>query len=196
MAYKITSGPITEPVTLTEAKAWLKIHEDVGEDDELIRGLIASARKWAEHGTGRALLTQTVQEVWDDVNTRYFQFSVANLVSVTSFEYRDSTGTYVVWPSTNYTVDDVTEPGRLVVNNTTSLPYLPTWPNLYPNMIRITYVAGKSTPAEVDANIKTAMLLQIRLMYDNREDMPLGKETSVFARTAWNLLSLSRTNLI
>ena len=194
MAYKITSGPTTEPVTLTEAKLWLKIHEDVSDDDELIRGLIATSRTWAERGTGQALLTQTVQEVWDNLHTRCFEFSLGPLVSVTSFEYRNASGVYTTWASTNYTIDDVSNPGRLVVNNTSTLPY--SGLTIYPNMIRITYVAGKSTPAEVDANIKTAMLLQIRLMYDNREDMPLGKETSVFARSAWNLLSISRTNLL
>lgn len=196
MAYKVTSGPATEPITLGEAKAWLKIHEDVSDDDELIRGLIASARKWAEHGTGRALLTQTVQEVYDDMSQRCFELSIAPVASVTSFEYRDSAGTYQTWASTNYTVDDISEPARLVINNTTTIPYLPTWPYRYPNMIRITYVAGKTVPADVDANIKTAMLLQIGLMYENREDMPLGKDVNTIARSAWNLLALSRQNMI
>jgi uncharacterized phiE125 gp8 family phage protein len=193
VSYKITVGPVSEPITLNDAKDWLKIHEDVSEDDELIRGLIATARIWAERGTGRALLTQTVQEVWDDVTQH---FSLGPLASVSSFEYRNSAGTYVTWASTNYTVDDVTEPGRLVINSTTTLPYSLTWNTIFPNMIRITYVAGKSTAAEVDANIITAMKLQIRLMYDNREDMPLGKESSATARSAWYLLSLSRLTML
>jgi uncharacterized phiE125 gp8 family phage protein len=196
MSYKITVGPVSEPITLSDAKAWLKIHEDVSEDDELIRGLIATARVWAERGTGRALLAQTVQEVWDDVTKRVFYLSIGPLVSVSSFEYRNSAGAYVTWDSTNYTVDDVTEPGRLVINSTTNLPYSTTLNTIYPNMIRITYTAGKSTAGEVDANIITAMKLQIRLMYDNREDMPLGKETSIFARSAWNLLSISRLTML
>jgi uncharacterized phiE125 gp8 family phage protein len=196
VSYKITVGPVSEPITLSDAKGWLKIHEDVSEDDELVRGLIATARVWAERGTGRALLTQTVQEVWDDVTKRVFYLSIGPLVSVTSFEYRNSAGTYVTWPSTNYTVDDVTEPGRLVINSTTNLPYSTTLNTIFPNMIRITYTAGKSTAAEVDANIITAMKLQIRLMYDKREDMPLGKETSIFARSAWNLLSISRLTML
>ena len=196
MSYKITVGPVSESITLSDAKGWLKIHEDVSDDDELIRGLIATARVWAERGTGRALLTQTIQEVWDDVTQRVFYLSIGPLVSVSSFEYRNSAGTYVTWASTNYTVDDVTEPGRLVINSATNLPYSTTLNTIYPNMIRITYVAGKSTAAEVDANIITAMKLQIRLMYDNREDMPLGKESSLFARSAWNLLSISRLTML
>lgn len=193
--YKVTSGPTTEPVSLADAKLWLKIHPDVDEDDELVRALIATSRRWAEHGTSRALITQTIQEVWD-CGQIVFHLSIAPLIAVTKFEYRDTSGTYVEWANTNYTVDDVSQPGRVVVNRATSPPYVAGTSTLYPNLIRITYTAGSTTPAEVPDNIKTAMLLQIKLMYDNREDMPLGKETSLFARTAWNLLSMSRTDFI
>lgn len=194
MAYKVTSGPTTEPITLAEAKEWLKIHPDVSEDDELVRALIATVRTWAERSTGQALLTQTIQEVWDYA-TQCLCLSIGPLISVTSFEYKNSHGAYGVLDSSNYTVDNVSNPGRVVINDAGLLPTINIWPT-YPNAIRITYTAGVATPSAVDANVKTAMLLMLRLMYDNREDMPLGKETSVFARTAWNLLSMSRTSLI
>jgi uncharacterized phiE125 gp8 family phage protein len=191
MAYKVTTGPTTEALTLLEVKNWLKIHPDVSEDDELIQGLIATARTWAERQTGRALLTQTIQEVWDHTG-RCFDLSIGPLIAVTLFEYRNGAGTYTTWANTNYTVDDVTEPGRVVINTNVTIPFPGT--AIYPNMIRITYTAGFSSAATVDANIKTAMLLQIRMMYDNREDMPLGKGDNPTARTAWNLLAMSRLN--
>jgi uncharacterized phiE125 gp8 family phage protein len=198
MAYKVTTGPTTEALTLLEVKNWLKIHPDVSEDDELIQGLIATARVWAEGPTGRALLTQTIQQVWDDTRMRCFDLSIGPLITVSpatsaivSFEYRDSAGTYTTWASTNYTVDDVTEPGRVVVNTTATIPFPAT--AIYPNMIRITYTAGWASAAAVDPNIKTAMNLQIRLMYDRRESEPLASGSSPTATTAWNLLALSRT---
>lgn len=201
MAYKITIGPTGEVITMAEAKAWLKIHPDVSEDDALITALIATARTWAERQTGRALLPQTIQEVWDWPGMRCFDLSIGPLITVSPatspvvFEYRNSAGTYTTLASTEYTVDDVSEPGRVVLKNT-GVPPFPwlTTAEVYPNAVRITYTVGQANAAAVDANIKTAMLLQIAMMYENREDIPLGKDGSATARSAWNLLALSRLN--
>jgi uncharacterized phiE125 gp8 family phage protein len=198
MAYKVTTGPTIEPITLAEAKAWLKIHPDVSEDDELINSLVASARTWAERNTGRALLTQTIQEVWDCWQ-RCFELSIGPLITVspatsgvTLFEYRVG-GSYLTWAASNYTVDDVSNPGRVVVNPTAAIPNTSDTYG-YPNVVRITYTVGHATAEVVDPNIKTAMLLQLGMMYENREDMPLGKSASPVARSAWALLALSRLN--
>lgn len=192
MAYKVTSGPNQEVLTRSEVRDWLKIRPDVTEEYDLLDGLIATARVWAERNTGRALLTQTVQEVWDDPTARCFYLSIGPLISVTSFEYVDSSGAYQTWASTNYTVDSISNPGRVVIKPGIILPY--SYTSIYPNCVKITYSVGESDATAVDANIKTAMLLMIGLMYENREDMPLGKERNPTARSAWNLLSLSRLN--
>jgi hypothetical protein len=52
------SGTPTEPVTLGEAKAWLRV--DYSDDDSLITGMIKSARQSIEHFTNRALVVKTV----------------------------------------------------------------------------------------------------------------------------------------
>ena len=48
----------TEPVTLAEAKAWLRV--DYTDDDTLITSMIKSARQSIEHFTNRALVIKTV----------------------------------------------------------------------------------------------------------------------------------------
>jgi len=63
--HKVTVQPTIEPVSLADAKVWLKVHPDVTDDDDLIRALIKTARVWAESGTGQALMEQTVAQVWD-----------------------------------------------------------------------------------------------------------------------------------
>lgn len=55
---EVTTAPTVEPVTLTEAKAWLKL--DTSDDDSLITDLIKGARQAAEDFTRRAFITQTV----------------------------------------------------------------------------------------------------------------------------------------
>lgn len=59
------SGPALEPLTLGEAKAFLRIDTDA--EDTLISALIAAARRVVEASTGRALLTQSwrlVRDAW------------------------------------------------------------------------------------------------------------------------------------
>ena len=48
----------TEPVSLIEAKAWLRV--DFSDDDTLITGMIKSARQSIEHFTNRALVPKNV----------------------------------------------------------------------------------------------------------------------------------------
>ena len=42
--HKVTVQPTIEPVSLADAKVWLKVHPDVTDDDDLIRALIKTAR--------------------------------------------------------------------------------------------------------------------------------------------------------
>jgi uncharacterized phiE125 gp8 family phage protein len=193
--YKVTTQPTFEPITLTEAKDWLKVHPDVVDDDNLIRALIASARSWAEKGTGQALITQTIEQVWDWMpEALTFDLTISPLLAVTSVKYLDANGTYQTWDAANYTPDLFNN--RVCVKPSVSLPATSA---LYerPNVWKVTYTAGNATALAVDANIKTAMLLQVAMMYENREDIPIGKGSSnPFARSAYNLLAISRVNLI
>jgi uncharacterized phiE125 gp8 family phage protein len=193
--YKATVKPTFEPISISEAKEWLKIHPEVVDDDSLIRSLISSARVWAEANTGQALISQTIEQVWDWMPAnRVFELSVPPLISVTSVKYLDTNGTYQTWSATNYTADLFSS--RVVVKASVSLPTTSEI-NERPNVWKVTYTAGNATALAVDGNIKTAMLLQIAMMYENREDIPIGKGNSnPFARSAYNLLAISRVNLI
>jgi uncharacterized phiE125 gp8 family phage protein len=56
MSLQLLSPPASEPVTLAEAKAHLKLDTDA--DDALVASLIVAARARAEWHTGRAFVTQ------------------------------------------------------------------------------------------------------------------------------------------
>ena len=59
----LSAAPATEPITLTEAKLWLKVDDST--DDDLITALIIAARQACEDYTHRSLITQTWQMTLD-----------------------------------------------------------------------------------------------------------------------------------
>jgi uncharacterized phiE125 gp8 family phage protein len=65
MSSILLTPPAVEPVTLADAKAYLRVDNDA--DDAVISALIAGARSHIEAQTRRALITQTwrlVRDVW------------------------------------------------------------------------------------------------------------------------------------
>ncbi len=59
--YKVLTPPAAEPITLADAKAYMRV--DYSNDDATIAALITRARTRAETITGRALATQQIQQV-------------------------------------------------------------------------------------------------------------------------------------
>ena len=63
MALIRITAPATEPIDLATAKLHCRV--DGTDEDTLIAALIVAAREQAEHETGRALVTQTWEQVHD-----------------------------------------------------------------------------------------------------------------------------------
>jgi len=63
MSAILLTPPVSEPLTLSEAKAFLRVEH--GDDDDVITALIAAARVHVEAMTRRALLVQTWRFVLD-----------------------------------------------------------------------------------------------------------------------------------
>lgn len=59
VSYQVISPVVTEPITLSDAKAWLRV--DFTDDDTLITELISDARRYGENLLRRSLATQTIQ---------------------------------------------------------------------------------------------------------------------------------------
>jgi len=174
MAWTVSSGPSSEPLTTSEIKNWLKV--DTLADDTLIDGLIAAGRKYIERRSGIAMLTQTIVEAFDDWPTKSqhekhaaFYLSVAPLQSVTKIEYkRDSDGALTTWSSSEYIVDTRSKPPRI------GLAYDYDFEPLYNEIgaIQITYVAGYSATSDANfpSELLTALKLWIAGKYENRQD--------------------------
>lgn len=163
-----------EPVSLTEAKLWTKV-EGTAEDTQL-QVLITAARELCEWKKGYAFYEQTLRVSfcgWP-CGRRWIQLPRATpLVSIENVTYTDSTGQHVV-DSTNYALDTISTPGRIVFDQDYGWPDI----DLYsPNPITIDYVAGsgsESPPLPFPNSIKLAMQLLIEHWYRNREAVVVG----------------------
>lgn len=189
MAYKVATQPVLEPFTTAYIKTWLKIPSSITVEDTLLADMIKSARKWAEQETGRALLTQTVEEYYDCFPCgNVINLTVAPIQSITSISYL-SGGSYTVWASTNYSADLITEPCRIVRKSSVSWPITDTEA---PNVVKITYVAGVTAATLIQETIMQAMLQKIAFLYENREDIPISQNSNPRLRSADALLQKNR----
>ncbi len=169
MALTVTTPPATEPVTTAEAKSHCRV--DIATDDTLIDGLIEAAREYAEVITRRAFITQTLLLTLDSFPTEILlPRPPAITIGATDLKYTDIDGAEQSLAAANYTIDNKTEPARVVLSATGS------WPSTQSvvNAVRITYTAGYGAAAAVPQAIKQAILLLVGHWYENRESTVSG----------------------
>ena len=167
----LVTAPSVEPLTLTEAKLYLRV--DQSTEDNLISGMVVAARQWVETYTRRALVTQT----WD---FRYESFMdtrqplilpKAPLQSVTSITYLDEDGVSQTLASSNYSVRTLSGAtagrGYIELNDDVSLPSLYT-DALAPVTVRA--VCGYGAAAAVPDGVKMAIYLMLGDLYEQRQE--------------------------
>lgn len=190
----LSSAPATEPVTLSEAKAWLRI--DTTDDDAIITILIATARSSAEEFLRRSLITQSWKLTLDlsgaglnELGEGVYDLPISALYGglpsaiplpkgpvsgISSVTTYDLSNTSAVFASANYRLDSSGD--RLI------LGYGAMWPsNIRPQAgCEIIYVAGYGTSSDVPRPIKTGILIHVASLYEQRGmcedamDLPAG----------------------
>jgi uncharacterized phiE125 gp8 family phage protein len=168
----LVTAPTSEPVTMAEAKGYLR--QDLSDEDALIGALVAAARQYVERALNRALITQTWRLKLDDFYCAPYYCETDNTIrlprvplqSVSSITYLDYDGTSQTWSSTEYQVDAASEPGRVT---TASGEWWPETQSEAINAVTITYVAGYGAAADVPQGIRQALLFLVKHWFDQRE---------------------------
>jgi uncharacterized phiE125 gp8 family phage protein len=161
---RILTPPASEPVTLKQAKKQLELAEADDSHDEQLQFLIETSRDSVERDTGMAMLTQTVEHVQAGF-TVSIQLQRRPVQSITSIQYYDD-GNSIQTLSTNiYQLNPSKE--RI------ELKYLQDWPTTADrwDAVKVTYVAGYTSPASVPASLRQMMLLKLGFLFENRDQM-------------------------
>lgn len=180
------SGPAVEPVSLTEAKAHLRV--TATDEDTLISSLIVAARQWVEEQTYRALVSQT----WDLQLDKFpsgdepIRLPRAPLQSVTSITYTDTAGASQTLSATLYVVSATRQPGVI------RPAYGQVWPEAQdkPDAVTVRFVAGYGAAAAVPELLKSAIKLLVAQMFEQREPTVVGTATSEVPLSVSRILQL------
>lgn len=183
------SPPSTEPITLGEAKAHLRV--DLTDDDALITALIVAARQYAESETGRSLITQSWRLVLDGfpggrgpgTNGSISSLLPGNAIlldqapvqSITSIQYLDTGGAWQTLPESEWVAELQSAPARITP------AFGKTWPAALPQIgsVKVEFVAGYGEASAVPQGIKIWMLLRLAALYENREEVSAMRQGKI-----------------
>jgi len=175
MGLSLVTAPTFEPITLTEAKAHLRI--DGTDSDTLIRAYITAARLHMEAVTRRAL----VQQTWDYTLPEFpygdIFLPIQPVISVTYVNYVNGSGDTTSFsdgssPDVPY-YDVITDGPRTRV-----LPkYNQSWPStrVHGNAVTVRFVAGYALSSDspqvatTPADLKNCLKLILADWFEHRE---------------------------
>ncbi len=166
-AYPI-AGPAVEPVSLAEAKAYLRL--DGTEEDDLVSALLRAARLAVE-GTCRLLLVgqswRVTLPAWPP--GRAVELALAPVMAVSAIRIVDAAGAPSTLLSALYRLESGGDPARLVVD-----PAAPD-PGASPAGIEIDLLCGFGAAAEsVPAPLRLAVRMLVARWFERRGDDPSG----------------------
>lgn len=173
MTIVVYAAPASEPLSVEEACAHIRDDEPATNsvDEALVDILIASARAAAEHELHRYLITQTLDLYLDQFSCESpYELRLPPLQSVTSIRYVDTDGATQTLATNQYLVDAVSAPARI------SPAYGCSWPSTRAqnNALIVRFVGGYGAAAAVPACIKQWMLIRIKTLYENRDQIVVG----------------------
>lgn len=180
MDRKVISGPSLEPLTVVQAKKYIRV--TYANEDDLIASLIKTAREVVESYCNVVLIQQTIEERFNcfpvaSNNNRYASMwlSASPLISVDSISYLDSDNQPQTLDASVYKVSGNHKPPYI------SLDHNQSWPStaFVPGAVTVTYKAGYGTEASsVPDKYIQAMRLMIAEWDGDRTNSPRRFKTA------------------
>lgn len=146
-------APASEPVTLAEAKLYLRV--DSTSEDSLITDIIVAARMSAEQWLKSSLISQSWKLVYNGYLEESITLPMGPVSSVSSVMIIDRDASTQVVPASNYYLNAAKT--RLLFDNYVS-----------GFAVEIIYNTGYGTAAQIPQPIKYGILAHIASMYDQR----------------------------
>jgi uncharacterized phiE125 gp8 family phage protein len=146
-------APATEPLTLDEAKLYLRVTDDA--QDTLINDLIVTARMMAEQWLKRSLITQSWKLAYDDYVAECVQLPMGPVDSIGSVTIVNRDLTTQSISSSTYYLNAVRD---TIVFQSALVGF----------RIEIVYSAGFGNASSVPRPVKQGMLAHIASMFDYR----------------------------
>ena len=165
MFVKVITGPAEYPVTLAETKTYLRAPSSTAED-ALISSMIISATRTFEQETGRTVASSTL-ELTVNKFPAVICLQEPPVQSITSIKYDDVDGNEQTLSSSDYVLDNSSDRRGLIYPAVNA-----TWPVTQSgavNTVRVRYIAGYASAADVPDEIKLWILAHIATWFDNRE---------------------------
>jgi len=173
-ALSLVTAPAAEPVSMAEAKLHMGV--SITEDNVYITSLLLAAKDQVEDICSIRLVNQTWKWTLDAFpGERFLRVPLAPMVSVSSIKYTDSSGVQATLSASDYIVDAVGLPGRIVLKDSAS------WPSTTlqaANGVEVEFVCGYgATAVGVPQRLKQAILFLTAQWYANRESAaPLASD--------------------
>ena len=166
MNYTQVTAPTTEPISLEEAKEYLRVDNSV--EDTLITALIKAARSKVESDTWRKMITQTWLLSMDKNEVKKFIGITGSPIQTINYvKYFDINVIQQTLSTGSYQSNILNEPAII------ELSEIPQMAERM-NAMQIEFVCGYGVAASVPEDLKLAMKLLIGHWYEHREAVTVG----------------------
>ena len=180
----LLAGPAAEPVTLAEAKQFLRVEHD--DDDDIIAALIAGSRIHVETQTRRALITQNwrlTRDVWPA--TGWVALLPVPVKTLDAVRVSRSDGTTLALDVAGFALDKSAAPARL-----SFVHGVPPAPGRAAAGIEIDITCGYGDAStNVPEPLRHAIRLLVAHWYENRGIVAAGGEVAVLPQSVAALIA-------
>lgn len=184
MALQLRAGPAQEPVSLTEAKEFMRL--DGTEDDVLVSTLITAARIHIETSLGKILITENWSyflDKWPKSKTVYLPLDP--IQTIEEIRFHDGLGSFEVIPVEDYSIDIISRHPRLQFNGAK-----PASSSKKLNQIEIRFTAGfGDLQTDIPSDLKQALLMLATHWFEQRDPIAFGGNFTEVPHTIQALLN-------